>query len=712
MIDNLFEELLEEPTEQELKAEKKTKSKAARDLERVIRYLDQCYYENEACLHPDTGEVVSDNEYDGMRTRLEEIWPKSKIFQRVHTGDTDPTVPKIIHNPPMTSISKANGTLDEKKAKLNKWIDDVRKHLAGKYTASPNDWAVVSIKLDGIAVGIQYKDGKLVGAGLRPDDGVHGEDITANIKYVNGVPQQLPLPLTCSIRGELICLKSVFKAKQAELLKKTGKEYKNERNYTGGSIRQFKDPTITNDRGISFVGYTIEGLDNPPYKTERERAKWAREKLGIPFIQIHKFDYTQFARTEDGHQKLDFLIDGIVISVDNIGDNEQLGRHGNSPTGNPIGKLAWKFADETAEVIVKNIIWQTGRTGRITPVLGFDGVHLEGTTVTKCTAHNVGLVLNNNVYPGAVIEIVKSGKIIPKMVKVIAFPTSLPSNEKDMYPQTCPTCEGNTKKVKGAGKDMFDLICTNINCSAKTVGRLCHYLSVMGVKGLGDATVGILVDKGLVMQPADFYGLQIDDLMGADLTIRQSTLAIANIWMVQGAEQQKDNNKLFDRVEQIKQQKHIVPLSKMIASLGIIGASKGTARALGSHFANFDQIRESSMSEFEEVEDVGSITAKSLATYFSENQDAIDALLEFIAIEMPTVGKLTGRTFVFTGGFPNGKSYWQGLVEKDGGKVSSSVSKKTTDVIIGTDPGSKATKAADLGVNTMDVNELEVLLDD
>lgn len=703
MID-LFEDLFEEPTKTELQKKKTKKPKEATDLEKIIKHLDQCYYDNEPCIHPITREEVSDNEYDKLKSILFDIYPTSLLFTKPHAAQSDSSVPKVEHNPPMTSISKANGTLDEKKAILKRWSDNIQKELGKRYSFPIETWAVYSVKLDGIAVGLYYEDGKLIKAGLRPDDGIHGEDVTENVQYVEGISQNLSIPITCSIRGELICRKSIFEKKKEKLLEETGKEYKNPRNYTGGSIRQFKNPETTKNRGLSFIGYSIENIENPSYTTETERSLFAKNKLGIPFIDIRKFNFEDFEKIEKRHRELDYLVDGLVISVDNLDDSEQLGRHGNSPTGNPISKIAWKFADETATIIVKNITWQTGRTGRIIPVLEFDGVELEGTTVTKCTAHNLGLVLKEQIGTGSKIEIVKSGKIIPKISKVIE-----PKGDIS-YPSECPSCQKTTKKKKGMGKDMYELICENPNCPSQIVGKLSHYLSIFGSKGLAEATIEKLVESQLVLSFADFYRLTINDLSEIGITERQGLRILASIHMISDADKIKDNNILKSKLSEAQKNKKKVQLGQLIAALGIPGSSKGTGRALGNHFGSFDKIRKASENDFKNVDDIGDITAKSLFEFFSNNQKLIDDLLNYVEIEIIKAGSLSGRTFCFTGGFPNGKRYWQNSVEKLGAKVASSVSKKTTDVVIGSDPGIKAKKAKDLNINTMDVYQLQELI--
>jgi DNA ligase (NAD+) len=671
----------------------------ADQLEEIIPILDTLYEEGQDCINPLNHKKVPDNVYDALRTRLAKLRPDSEVFDDVTASELEAATTTIKHNPPMTSIDKANGTLDEKNAKLRKWMQDCAKELKYdlKRHSEENPLFVTAYKRDGVALALYYKDGKLVSAALRPRDGINGEDVTENAKYIDGIPESLPVKVTCSIRGEVECRIPVFEeiVKDIEVNGKNNKVKWNQstlpanpRNYAVGGIHQFDDPKITKLRRLNFTAYCVEGLNNPPYKTEIERAKWVNGVLKIPFVWLKSFHYSNLKAMEEGVKELEYEVDGTVLSVNDLEGQEQLGRYGDEPTGDPKGKLAWKFEEQHADVRVTAIRWQTGRTGRVTPVIEFDGVKLAGTTVCNCTAHNVGLLEKNGVDVGAIIRVIKSGKIIP-FLKSVVTPVA-----KVNFPSVCPSCKEKIQKVDNG--DATDLVCTNKKCPAQQVQSLVHYLTTLGVKGLAESVTGKLLESGLVRCPADFYELSVEDVEKLGIGERTAYLTIARIQMISKADKIKSNDTLADKIDKAKDKIKSVPLAKLIAALGIPGAGVGTAKNATEHFKDFDKIRQASVADFEEVQDVGNITAVLLHEYFKENKDDIDALLKFVEPELPKVGKLSGKTFVFTGSPPQGKEYWIAQVEALGGAIKGSVSKKVTHVVVGADAGAKKDKAYEL----------------
>lgn len=677
----------------------------ADQLEQVIEVLRDLYDAGEPCVHPFTGKVVADSEYDAMLVRLAKIRPDSEILPEVDASRAQSASSrKFKYSTPMTSIAKANGTLDEKNAILKKWIKDCMAKLG--YTGESHNGEPIisqSYKRDGVACRIYYENGKLVRAGLRPRDGINAEDITANIIHVEGVPFKLPLPLTLTIQGELECRISTFEAMNADLAKKGEKTFANPRNYTTGSIRQYKDPDITRQRKLCFTAHSILGLDKAPFKTFIEMAKWCNQTLKVPFVRTEPFKYDSLQKMEDNVPNLDYEVDGIVLCINNIDDCEQLGSRGGSATGDPVGKLAWKFAEQKARPVVKKVRWQVGRTGKITPVLEFDAVRLAGTNVVNCTAHNVKTVINSKIGVGAQVQVYKSGKIIPFLDEVL-----VPAPKVE-YPKTCPVCGCDTE-IEGE-----ELWCSNDDCPARQVGTLVHYLAGFGVKGVAESVVTQLMTAKILKSYADFYRITPDQMKAAGLSEREAVLAFARIHMIDGADQIKDNSRLLKLATDAAAKKKVIPIGQLIASLGIPGASKGTGRDLASHFRDFDKIRKASEQDFLEVPNIGGTTAKGLFVWFRDNQSAIDDLMGFVDAEKPKSGKLNNKTFVFTGGQPEGKEHWMALVENEGGRVSSSVSKKTDYVVVGSEPGSKLTKAEDLkkagaAIQIIDKTELQALL--
>jgi len=702
----------------------------ADDLERIIACLDTLYEQGDDCIHPDTLVIVSDGEYDAMRRELAVLRPNSVIFNNP-TASSVGVIKKIKHNPPMTSISKASHedrTIQE--CQLFKWLTDcsvdcnekiwhelndkaIGRSFNGSVVKYPDRFFYQSYKLDGVACAIYYKDGNLVAAGLRPRDGVNGEDVTDQIQYVSGVPKKLNIPLTCSIRGELICKLSDFEKVQEELEAAGEKLRANPRNHAAGGIRQFKDPIKVKSQKLSFIGYAIEGLDNPPYETEVSRAKWCNKDLGVPFIQVRSFNFYDLQKMEDNIDALDYEVDGVVIGVNNLEDQEQLGRHGDPKTGNPKGKIAWKFAEERATPKIKSKDWKTGRTGAIKPVANFDAVPLAGTQVSRATLHNLGFIYRNKIQVGTQIIVLKAGKIIPKVVGVLSGHANYKSIEDVDFPRTCPSCNCKTivshTPAKGSQLEMHELTCPNKLCPAQNVSGLCHYLKTFGVLGLGESKVSDLVEGGSVKTFVDFYRLNVSQAMSCGLSERQALLAIAGINLIPSPDKYKDDD-LKKKIESVRKVKKSVPLWKLFASFGIESAGKSAGKALVDHFGSFDAIRASSVEELASVENVGEKTAQIIFDWLKANETLVDDLLMFIEPELPKIGSLTGKTFVLTGTFPDGKAVLEKAIEAQGGVCSSSVSKNTSYVVVGIDAGSKEQKADKLGIEKLNVDSLKKLL--
>ena len=771
------------------------------ELEFVITHLDTCYDANDPCLLPqDTpdwlleefgltlGKVVSDPRYDAMRLTLKDLRPNSDLFKTATASKFTTTAKKVKHPWPLVSIEKAyDEDLVIKANMLFKWITDrvaegspkyrkspvfdlnakelpeidpktlrvldfstavygqTVKHPAWKYKKKvfeyPRDMLSMSRKWDGLAVALYYENGKLVKAGLRSsNDATIGDDVTEQCKYVEGIPQQLLLPLTLSVRGEVVCRLSNFPLVNSWKKNRGEKEFENARGAAVGGMRQFNDPSLTKHHKLTFCGYDIRGLANPPYKTEIERAKWANKDLGISFVRTEPFNFYTLAALEANAPYIDYQIDGVVISVNDLEDQENYGRHGDAKTGNPKGKIAWKFAEKREPAKIKSIEWNTGRTGVIKPVAIFDVIRLAGTNVTRATLHNLGVMIRNGVDVGTEIEVLKAGSIIPKFVGVKSGKVASPD-----YPKTCPSCGFQTTvnhtppkykkittsyvrepgdvivKLKVKDKEvphlqiqeeMWELVCSNDNCSAKTLNNFTHFLDQMGVLGLGDVIVGKLIGGGKVRDRSDFYKLSINDCKQCGLSERESMLAVARIWQVQNPTDLADTE-LLQEILLIFRNKMPVKVSfaKFFAALGIPTAGKSAGKELMGHFGTWDAMCKASADELRIVEGVGDKTAPIIHEYLRKNKVEIDNLLSNIELEKPKVGgKLSGKKFCFSGGFPDGKEHWEKKVEDLGGEVSSSVSKKLTYLVAGPGSEGKSIKAKELGVPIIDLDGLKSLL--
>lgn len=664
-----------------------------KELERVIRHLDTLWDQDLPPVHPDTGDLVSNQEYDGLRIELKKLHPKSDIFDNATATKTKDIGKKYKHHPPLTSIEKASHEdRNIQTGMLHDWLES---------TGLPADKIVQAYKLDGAALALYYVKGKLAAAATRPRRGDEGEDVTAQVKHIKDIPQQLKLPVTCSIRGELICKLPAF-AQVSKIMQAAGEDLPaNPRNYTAGAIRNFSNPDKASY--LSFIGYSIEGLANPPYQTEMERAIWCNKHLGIRFVQVRPYRFEDLQKMEDNVPNLDYEVDGVVLSVDNLEDQEQLGRHGDRPNGNPKGKIAWKFAEEEANPIVKSIEAQTGRTGKIAFVACFDPVPLAGTMVSRVTLHNAGFIVRNKITIGTMLRVLKAGKIIPKVIGVVS------DQGKFKFPAKCPSCGQPVLLVEGGTKEMLELVCNNLKCPAQSVAGFSHYLDTCGVLGLGESRIGQLVEGGAVKTPADFYRLDVPRAMQCGLTERQALLAIASIHMIPAPEK-FDNNELQSKIESAKKHKKEIPLWQLFASLGIESAGKAAGKALVDHFGNFDSIRTATIEQLYAVKDIGQKTAEIIFHFFKSNKALVDDLLKYVDGTLPKTGKLTGITFCFSGGFDEGKTYWEEMVESLGGRCAGSVSKKINYLVAGNGSMSKSEKAKELEIPIISIEDLQKML--
>ena len=423
------------------------------------------------------------------------------------------------------------------------------------------------------------------------------------------------------------------------------------------------------------------------------------------FLRVEPFEFASLKKLEDYVPQLDYEVDGIVIEVNNLQDAEQLGREGGNDVGNPNWKLAWKFSEQSKQATVKSIRWQTGRTLKITPVGEFDPIHLDGTDVVNVTFHNVQTVLKNKLGVGAVVEVIKSGKIIPKMINVI---TPAPPHAV-IYPSLCPSCGAPTKL---GGEELW---CTNDACDVGANRGFIHYLQTIGVKGVAGSIVGVMIAAKLLKTYADFYKVAPEQLQKAGCSVREAVLAWANIHMVPSPEQEKDNGKLLAETKKAAAKKKKVTLGVLLAAFGMDGSGKGTGRGLAEYFGTIDKLLDATETDLLGVPNVGDTTAKNVYKYLKDNRSAIEDLLKYVEPEKPKTGIFSNMTFVFTGSPINGKDYWINKVENEGGKCGSSVSRKTNWVVAGSDPGAKLDKAKELqkeghSIKIIDVHDLKKML--
>jgi len=735
------------------------------ELESVIGCLDSLYNDGQDCMLPvstpdwlvtefklDRTHPVPDPRYDFIRQALKDDRPNSTVFDNITAGKDDAVGKKVKHHPPMTSIEKASHEkLDVKEGMLFKWMEDcvaeasdavkkgpvydlsakkivlvdpvtvkpvddkkvdvAERKYNGKVFTYPREYFCMSYKWDGVAIGLYYEKGILVKAGLRPRRGIEGEDVTENVKYIKSIPQQLKEPITCRITGELIIRRADLPKVQAWKKKCGEPEFANERAAAMGGIKQITDPSKTEHHRLSFMGHGIEGIAQPSYKTEIERAKYVNQMLGVPFVRVSLFNFYLLDTLEQHVSELDYRVDGIVICVNDLDAQEQLGKHGSAVTANPKGKIAWKFAEEEAQPIIKSVEWNTGRTGAIKPVAILkDKVRLADTDVGRVTLHNVGFMIRNKIDVGTTIRVLKAGNIIPKVVGVV----SGQCKGTPEYPKVCPSCGGPTTldhtPASGSREEMWELFCYSDYCPAKQVTGFCHYFATLGVLGIGESKMEQLIAAG-VKNRADFYNFTQSEIVNrSDLSLRQALLIVGAIHGIDHPEKIEDDGELADKIAAVKKHKKKMSAALFFAALGIETAGKSAGKALVDHFGNFEKIRSATEAELEAVDGVGAKTAHIVYSYLGDHHKELDALLEHVELESPKVGKLTGKNFCVSGGFDEGKRHWEEQIEALGGKCHSSVSKKINFLVAGDGSGAKSDKAKELNIPIINVDILKKML--
>ncbi len=665
---------------------KDTPRKRAEELRQDINYHNYRYY---VLDNP----VVSDAQYDKLLRELQEIEEKHPELrtpdsptQRVGAKPSE-EFGEVRHAIPMTSMD--NAFSDEE---LSEWDQRVRKSLEVEgdvaYTAEP--------KFDGTSVSLRYEDGVLVQAGTR-GDGSTGEDVTVNLRTIRTVPLHLQgrgWPKVVEVRGEVVIPKKDFVRLNAEQLKQGGKVFANPRNAAAGSLRQL-DPHITASRPLSFFPWGLGETSEPVARRYSEVVKHLKD---------WGFRTTEFFRVVQGadgcleyhrdilarRDKLPFEIDGVVYKVDDLRARDQLGYTARAPRW----AIAHKFPAHEENTVVEDIIASVGRTGVITPVAVLKPVQVSGVTVTHATLHNQDEVERKDVRIGDTVVVRRAGDVIPEVVAVIK--DKRPRGTKPWHmPKQCPVCGSEVirEEEEAAHRCMGGLV-----CSAQRMGALLHFASrhAMDIEGLGDKLVQQLVDKGMVKTVADLYRLKKDELAGLDRMAEKSA------------------QNLIDQIEKSKD----TTLARFLHALGIPQVGEATAQLLADQFGSIDDILDAKRETLEQIHGIGPAMAEDIYEFFHEkhNREAIRALVK-AGIRWPKPARvkkssaLAGKTFVLTGGLATmTRDEAKRKLQELGAKVSGSVSKKTDYVIVGEEPGSKADKASELGVEMLDEKEFLKLI--
>jgi DNA ligase (NAD+) len=643
---------------------------------------------------------ISDFEFDKLTTQLKQleaeyptlITPDSPT-QRVG-GTPREGVVKVQHSSPMLSL---DNTYNEEE--LRDWERRVHE-LTGRKDVE----YVCELKLDGMSLALVYEDGRLM-RGITRGDGTTGEDVTLNVRTVRSIPLSISkdklkkagIPAAFEVRGELLMPLAAFKRMNDERGEKGLALFANPRNATAGTVRQL-DASITAQRRLDYFSYmllkngrtlmdrhskTLDALDAAGFKVNPSR------KLAKNMDEVWAFIQEWEAKRE----KLPYEIDGIVIKVDRIALQDELGFTGKAPRW----AIAYKYAARAGITQVLGVRWQVGRTGKLTPVAELAPVAIGGTTVRNATLHNMDEVERLGLHIGDWVQVERGGDVIPKVAKVLEDQKldvkEAPLKKKDIVPpELCPEC--GTRVVKTEGE--VDYRCVNANCPAKLRETIRHFASrhVMNIEGMGDALVTQLTERGLVKNVADIYHLTKDQLLSLE---RMGDKSAQNV---------------LDEIEASKK----LSLERVIFGLGMRFVGERTAQFLAEHFGSIEALMNASLEELEEVNEVGPRIAESIREFFDEpaNRKLVKRLeeagLTFKGVKKQRGTKLVGKTFVLTGTLSKfTRDEAKKLIEDAGGRVSGSVSKKTDYVVAGTDAGSKLDKAKELGVPVIDEKHMQEL---
>ncbi|HWG32573.1 MAG TPA: NAD-dependent DNA ligase LigA [Gemmatimonadaceae bacterium] len=635
---------------------------------------------------------LSDAEYDRLFRELQQIeaaYPELRSADsptRRVGAEVQSALVKHTHAVPMLSLANAFDD-DELRAWEDRLIriagDDIA--LAG-YSAEP--------KIDGAAVSLTYEDGVLV-VGATRGNGTIGEDVTANIRTVRDVPLRLTNAPRgrVEIRGEIYFPFDQFERMNEARVAAGEPVFANPRNASAGSLRQL-DPAITASRPLRFFGYAV-AFDDPaklPFKTQSELLG-ALRSWGIPVAPHALRCRTMEEVTAWAHRvehelraELNFAIDGGVVKVDSLRLQDDLGVVGGRE---PRWAIARKFAPDIAETRLTAIEVNVGRTGQLNPYAVLEAVEIGGTTVRLATLHNEQLIRDKDLRVGDVVQVKRAGDVIPQVIGPVPERRSGSEREWRM-PSRCPIC--NTPVQRDA--DLAAIYCPNVACPGRQLEAIVYFASrgAMDIRGLSYARIEQLLDANLVHDVADLYSLGVDDLLALD------------------GYQKKSATSLIGAISASRSQ----PLSRLLTGLGIPHVGETAARLLARHFGSLKALSSASAEQIEAIRGLGDVIAQSVASFFHDpSVRSLMTRLERAGVKLdePThvaaSGALTGQTVVITGTLPTlSRSQAAALIEENGGRVTSSVSKATTFVLAGTEPGSKLDKANALGVPIIDESEL------
>lgn len=648
-----------------------------KELRRQIKHHDYLYY---VLNQPE----ISDSEYDKLYKELKELEEQYPEFitpdsptQRV-SGEVVKDFKPVKHTSPMLSLDNTYSQQE-----IFDWAERI-----SKYVPLKNLEFIVEPKLDGLSCTIHYVDGFLKVAATR-GDGEVGEDVTLNVKTIRSLPlsleakQKISVPKFFEVRGEVIMFKKDFEKLNKELQQKNQQVFANPRNAASGSLRQ-KDPKITAQRPLRFYVHSYGKIEEgPKIETDEEFLELCKE-FSLPVVEHYKVfktieevvDYC--LKWQQKRDDLEYEIDGMVIKVNQFKYREEIGFTLKSPRW----AIAYKFPARQATTIVENVIMQVGRTGIITPVAELKPVECGGVVISRATLHNFDEIKRLGVKIGDTVLVERAGEVIPKIVKVIE--TKRTGKEKEIeIPRKCPICGSDVIKEE---KEVA-YRCPNSSCPAQIINSIVHFAKreAMDIEGLGESVAELLVEKGFVKKLSDIYFITKQQLLTLPLF------------------KEKKATNLLSAIENSKKR----PLSKLLYALGIRHVGEKAAEVLAEKYNNIDELMKASEIELQKIPEIGPVMARSIKEYFSNKytqeiiRDLKKAGVNMIQPKVEKKGQqiFAGMTVVFTGELESmTRKEASEVVKQLGGSTSDSVSRYTSLVVVGKNPGSKYEKAKKLGI--------------
>lgn len=657
------------------------------DIKNKIELLKNELLRHEYLYYVKDAPEISDTEYDMMMKQLEALeneYPQyatpDSPTQRVGGAPME-TFEAVRHEIPLLSLGNTYN------------VDEVDAFIQRTAKAVNKPEFAVEFKIDGLSVALTYEKGILV-RGVTRGDGIVGEDVTANIKTIKTVPLKLLQPVDVTVRGEVYMNKASFEKINAQRELEGLPLFANPRNAAAGSLRQ-QDSTVTAKRNLDIFVFNTQKTEYL-LSTHMEGLEYLAT---LGFKTIHPIALIRSGEEmkricdewREKRYSLDYDIDGLVLKVNDIAQRDVLGYTAKAPRW----AVAYKFPAEQKETLLKDITFQVGRTGVITPTAELESVFIAGTNVSRATLHNEDFIKEKDIRIGDIVVIQKAGEIIPEVVSVIKEKrtgTQIPF----AMPEKCPEC--GSILVREAGRAAT--YCTNADCPAQTVRLMIHFVSrdAMDIVGLGEQVVQRLFEEKLVNDVADLYALKTSNISDMD---RMGAKSAENI--IKAIEKSKTAG-----------------LARLLYALGIRYVGKGTAKSIADKYKSIDDLITAPLEELIAVDDVGETIAVSVRNYFDQQKN-IDIINRLKLYGVKTTederegikfnSEMTGKTFVLTGTLPTYKrAQAAAIIEKNGGKVTSSVTKNTDYVLAGTEAGSKLDKALKLGIKVIDENEFNDML--